>query len=82
MTRETGKQKQRQMSYVYSLKTFSAGHLLKESYCYGTWYYGTLQNNIQLNVLVPESWICDKPLEGICISIKQLITSTFIVQIF
>lgn len=53
--REIGKQKQRQTSHVYSLKTFSTGHLLTESYCYGTWYYGTLQNNIQLNVLVPES---------------------------
>lgn len=53
--KEIGKQKQRQMSYVYSLKTFSTGHLFTESYCYGTWYYGTLQNNIQLNVLVPES---------------------------
>lgn len=25
--KEIGKQKQRQMSYVYSLKTFSTGHL-------------------------------------------------------
>lgn len=71
------------MLHTYSPKTFWTGHLLKESCCYTAWYCGTLQNKIKFNILVPESWTCDTPLEGICISInfKYIIISTFIVQI-
>lgn len=45
------------------------GHLLKEVCCYAAWCYGILQNKIQLDIIVPESCVCDITLENICISI-------------